>query len=81
MVVRMSSILIFLIHIYQKIPLISHKMCRYDPTCSNYAIECLEEYGTLKGTKMAIKRILKCHPMGGYGYDPVPKKELQNEKI
>ena len=75
----MSSILIFLIHLYQKIPFSSHNSCRFTPTCSNYAIESLKEYGTIKGSYLAIKRILRCHPLGKYGYDPVPKKELQNE--
>lgn len=77
----MNSLLIFLIHIYQKLPLHTHSMCRFSPTCSEYAIGCLKEYGTIKGSYMAILRILRCHPFGKYGYDPVPKKELQNEKI
>lgn len=46
--------------------------CRYTPTCSEYAIEALKKYGPLKGTHLAIRRILSCHPWGGSGYDPVP---------
>jgi len=49
--------------------------CRYDPTCSHYAIEALQTHGFLKGTYLAIKRIGSCHPWGGSGYDPVPKKD------
>ncbi|SFZ81929.1 membrane protein insertion efficiency factor YidD [Tenacibaculum maritimum] len=49
--------------------------CRYTPTCSSYAIEALKEYGLLYGGWLAIKRIFSCHPWGGSGYDPVPKKE------
>ncbi|MCL1873341.1 MAG: membrane protein insertion efficiency factor YidD [Clostridiales bacterium] len=45
--------------------------CRYQPTCSQYAIEAIEFYGLRKGGKMACKRILRCHPWGGKGYDPV----------
>lgn len=46
--------------------------CRYTPTCSQYALEALRKYGPLKGLRLAIKRILRCHPWGGSGYDPVP---------
>ena len=46
--------------------------CRYTPTCSQYAIEALRKYGPLKGLWLAAKRILRCHPWGGLGYDPVP---------
>ena len=46
--------------------------CRYLPTCSQYYIESLNKYGILKGNFLGIKRILKCHPWGASGYDPVP---------
>ncbi|MBD5201606.1 MAG: membrane protein insertion efficiency factor YidD [Bacteroidales bacterium] len=46
--------------------------CRYTPTCSSYAVEALRKYGPLKGGLLAAKRILRCHPWGGSGYDPVP---------
>ena len=46
--------------------------CRYQPTCSEYAIEALREHGAFRGTWLAAKRISKCHPWGGSGYDPVP---------
>ncbi len=54
-------------------PLIGQR-CRYTPTCSHYMIEAIEEWGVLKGGWMGIKRISSCHPLGGHGYDPVPKK-------
>ena len=47
--------------------------CRYLPTCSEYFIDSLKEYGLLKGTYKGTKRILSCHPLGGHGYDPVKK--------
>ena len=44
------------------------------PTCSEYSMTALKEYGTVKGVYLSVKRILRCHPFGGYGCDPVPKK-------
>jgi uncharacterized protein len=52
-------------------PLIGPK-CRYTPSCSHYAAEALKKYGPIKGLWLAIKRISRCHPWGGHGYDPVP---------
>ena len=46
--------------------------CRYTPTCSQYAIEALRKHGPFKGMWLALKRIARCHPWGGSGYDPVP---------
>lgn len=70
-----SRILIFFIRIYQYTlsPLLGAN-CRYLPTCSSYAVEALTIHGPFKGAYLAIKRILSCHPWGGSGYDPVPKK-------
>lgn len=48
--------------------------CRYDPTCSSYAIEALQIHGVLKGALLAARRIGRCHPWGGAGYDPVPDR-------
>ncbi|MBE6153052.1 MAG: membrane protein insertion efficiency factor YidD [Firmicutes bacterium] len=69
----MKYVLIGCIKLYQKIPFNSHSKCRYIPTCSNYAIEALNVHGIIKGSYLTIKRILKCNPWGGFGYDPVPK--------
>jgi putative membrane protein insertion efficiency factor len=50
------------------------KTCRYQPTCSEYAIESLRVHGPVRGLFLGTKRILSCHPWGGQGYDPVPPK-------
>jgi putative membrane protein insertion efficiency factor len=65
--------LIILIKIYQVLisPLIPPS-CRFTPTCSQYTLEALKKYGILKGSWLGFRRIIKCHPWGGSGYDPVP---------
>lgn len=75
----MKYILIGCIHLYQMLPLKSHSRCKYIPTCSNYGIEAINTYGSIKGTYMTIKRILRCNPLSKGGYDPVIK-EKKNEK-
>lgn len=77
----MKYILIKIIKIYQKIPGPWHHCCRHIPTCSNYAIEAINEYGAFHGSIMASKRIIKCNPWGSKGIDLVPRKENKNEKI
>jgi putative membrane protein insertion efficiency factor len=54
-------------------PLIGHH-CRFQPTCSAYALEALERHGALRGGWMTLRRLARCHPFGGDGYDPVPKQ-------
>jgi hypothetical protein len=68
-----SSFILFFIYIYQKIvsPMIPAR-CRYTPTCSQYSKDSILKYGPFRGMALTLKRILKCHPWGGSGYDPVP---------
>lgn len=62
-----------LIRLYQLVisPLMP-AACRFDPTCSTYALQALDKHGIIKGSWLAIKRIASCHPWGKSGYDPVP---------
>ena len=64
---------IAIIKLYQWIlsPLLGPK-CRFTPTCSNYALQAFKKYGPIKGLWLASRRIVKCHPWGPHGYDPVP---------
>lgn len=70
-----KQILILVIKLYQWIisPLLGQN-CRHQPTCSQYTIEAINEWGLLKGISLGAKRLSKCHPWGTQGYDPVPKK-------
>ena len=51
--------------------------CRYEPSCSTYMIQAIEEWGPLRGGWMGLKRIVSCNPWGGHGHDPVPKKNTK----
>ena len=77
----MKRIAIYLIEVYQKrISKYTKRNCRFYPTCSQYTLEAIKEYGAVKGIYLGIKRILKCHPFHEGGYDPVPKKENKNSE-
>jgi putative membrane protein insertion efficiency factor len=69
----LSWIMLALIAFYRTcISPLTPPACRYTPTCSQYAQEAIKKYGAFKGGWLALKRILRCHPFGGSGYDPVP---------
>lgn len=75
-----KNMLIGMINLYQKIPGPWHDYCRHVPTCSEYMKQAIKVHGVIKGLWLGIIRILKCNPWGTFGYDPVPKKEIKNEK-
>ncbi len=68
-----KKVIILMIKFYRKyISPLKRPSCIYTPTCSLYALEALEKYGAIKGTYLAVRRILRCHPFHRGGYDPVP---------
>ena len=67
-----KKLLVWPIRFYQRYISTLTPACRFTPTCSQYAIEAIEKYGPMKGLWLAIRRISRCHPWGGSGYDPVP---------
>ncbi|MBR1543977.1 MAG: membrane protein insertion efficiency factor YidD [Muribaculaceae bacterium] len=69
----LGELLILPIRFYQKfISPMFPAVCRFTPTCSQYAVEAIRKHGPLRGLWLAVKRILRCNPWGGSGYDPVP---------
>ena len=72
----MSRLLQFLIRAYQLTlsPLLGQR-CRFEPSCSRYAAEAIERFGPARGSWLALRRILRCHPFCPGGYDPVPDRE------
>lgn len=68
-----TQLLIYPIRLYQRhVSPLFPPVCRFTPTCSQYAVEALQKHGPVKGLYLAARRILRCHPWGGSGYDPVP---------
>ena len=69
----MKPLLLALIRIYQYVisPILGRR-CRFFPSCSEYASEALEKHGALKGARLGLKRIFRCHPWNPGGFDPVP---------
>jgi uncharacterized protein len=75
-----SALLIFLIHVYRWTvsPLLRALCggecgCRFEPSCSQYCLEAVQRHGAARGLFLGLKRIARCHPWGGSGYDPVPE--------
>jgi uncharacterized protein len=67
----MARVLIALIRLYQRCSALTPPVCRFQPTCSHYAILAIEKYGGPRGLWMALRRLLRCHPFHAGGYDPV----------
>ena len=73
--ILLATPIILIIKLYQIIisPLLGSN-CRYQPTCSQYSVQALEQWGIFYGLFLSLKRIVRCHPWGDSGYDPVPPK-------
>lgn len=77
----MKKLLIRAIHFYQKnISVNTSPKCRYYPTCSQYAVEAIQTHGALKGSLLAVWRILRCNPFSKGGFDPVPEKKEKRKR-
>ncbi len=75
MAVGMRWILLTLIRFYQRaISPLKPRTCRFHPTCSHYAYEAVARHGALRGGYLAVRRILRCHPLNPGGFDPVPER-------
>ena len=70
----MKTVLLYLIRFYQlTLSSVLGRQCRFLPTCSDYARQAIEKHGAWNGGKLALRRIARCHPWGGQGFDPVPE--------
>ncbi len=70
----MKRLLVGAIGLYQRTAPARTPRCRFIPTCSQYSLEAIERYGAAKGSWMAVRRLARCHPLGSFGFDPVPEK-------
>ena len=70
---RSEAVLLRSINLYQRLMQHRQSPCRYTPSCSEYAREAIEVHGAGRGTWLAIRRLSRCHPLGGHGFDPVPE--------
>jgi putative membrane protein insertion efficiency factor len=68
------------INLYQRLMVHRPSPCRYVPSCSTYALEAVEIHGALRGGWLAVRRVSRCHPWGGHGYDPVPPARITGDK-
>ena len=76
----MKRVVARLLGAYQDYRNLKPPACRYDPTCSSYMAEAVEGHGVVKGGFLGARRVCRCHPWGGSGYDPVPAPATVNER-
>ncbi|HJL90234.1 MAG TPA: membrane protein insertion efficiency factor YidD [Acidimicrobiales bacterium] len=67
-----SRFLCSLVHVYQRLTDGRPTPCRYLPTCSNYSLDAIEQHGAVRGLWLTVRRLSRCHPWGGHGWDPAP---------
>ena len=68
-----AAVLTRAVRLYQRVTVGRPSPCRFVPTCSHYALDALEAHGALRGSGMTLRRLSRCHPWGGHGWDPVPE--------
>jgi putative membrane protein insertion efficiency factor len=69
----LARALVALLHLYQQtLSRLLGRICRFEPSCSRYAVACIETHGALRGTLLSVRRVCKCHPFHPGGYDPPP---------
>ncbi|MBS1265161.1 MAG: putative membrane protein insertion efficiency factor [Acidimicrobiaceae bacterium] len=72
----LSGFLCSLVRVYQRLTDGRPTPCRYLPTCSNYSLDALEQHGAVRGLLLTVRRLSRCHPWGGHGWDPVPGADV-----
>jgi uncharacterized protein len=70
-----TRVLLRTVNLYQRLSVHRPSPCRYVPSCSEYAREALETHGAARGSWLSARRLSRCHPLGGFGFDPVPKHD------
>jgi putative membrane protein insertion efficiency factor len=71
-IINVPFLILIRFYQYALSPYLGGSKCRYTPTCSQYTLEAIKKYGPFKGIYLGVKRLSKCHPGGGQGFDPVP---------
>jgi putative membrane protein insertion efficiency factor len=82
----LSRLIVLIVKVYQRtlspwLLLVSGSECRFEPSCSRYAIGCLEAHGALRGSLLSIVRMCKCHPFHPGGYDPPPSPAVERARV
>lgn len=76
----MKTVLLALVRLYRRIPRLGPSPCRFQPSCSAYALDALEEHGALRGSWLTVRRLLRCQPFSAGGFDPVPAPHVLDRR-
>ncbi|HCB34544.1 MAG TPA: membrane protein insertion efficiency factor YidD [Acidimicrobiaceae bacterium] len=76
-----ARVLTTLVRGYRALPRLRPPSCRFDPTCSGYALGAVRTHGAVRGGALAVRRLARCHPWGGLGYDPVPPRPARRRSV
>lgn len=75
-----QAVLIAFVWLYKGLSAMTPGACRYQPTCSDYAMTAIRRHGALRGGWLVLRRISRCHPLGSWGYDPVPERTADSRR-